>query len=70
MSEDYISVIDVAKQIGKAKQTVLKVLKRLGIESKKMRGTGRRGPLISYITQKESEDRFLMLGLNCQDRIF
>ncbi len=52
--ENYISVIDVAKQIGKAKQTVFKVLKRLGIETQKMRGPDSRGQLISYITKDES----------------
>ena len=53
MDENYISVIDVAKAVGKAKQTVFKVLKRLGIESQKMRGPDSRGQLIAYITQEE-----------------
>lgn len=52
--DDYISVIDVAKEVGKAKQTVFKVLKRLSIESQKMRGPDSRGQLIAYITQEES----------------
>lgn len=54
IDENYISVIDVAKEVGKAKQTVFKVLKRLGIESQKMRGPDSRGQLIAYITQEES----------------
>jgi len=54
MDEKYISVIDVAKEVGKAKQTVFKVLKRLGIESRKMRGPDSRGQLIAYITNVES----------------
>ena len=52
--DDLISVIDVAKQVDKSKQTVFKVLKRLGIESQKMRGPDSRGQLISYITKEES----------------
>ena len=53
MDETYISVIDVAKEVGKAKQAVFKVLKRLGIESQKMIGAGSRGQKIAYITQEE-----------------
>jgi predicted Fe-S protein YdhL (DUF1289 family) len=53
MAENYISVIDVAKEVGKAKQTVFKVPKRLDIESQKMRGPDNRGQLIAYITQEE-----------------
>ena len=55
MDENYISVIDVAKEVGKAKQTVFKVLKRLGIRSNKMRGPDSRGQLIAYITKVESK---------------
>jgi len=51
--ENYISVIDVAKEVGKAKQTVFKILKRLGVETQKMRGPDSRGQLISYITKDE-----------------
>jgi len=54
MDEKYISVIDVGKEVGKVKQTVFKVLKRLGIESQKMRGPDSRGQLIAYITQEEA----------------
>jgi len=47
MSEDLISIIDVAKQVGKGKQTVFNVLKRLGIEPQKLRGPDSRGQLAS-----------------------
>jgi hypothetical protein len=53
MSQDLISVIDAARQIGKAKQHIFKKLKRLGIETQKLRGSDARGQLISYITQEE-----------------
>ena len=43
MDEKNISVIDLAKELGKAKQTVFKVLKRLGIESRKIRGSDNHG---------------------------
>ena len=53
MSEDLISVIDVANQLGKHKGTIFKVLKRLGIESQKTRSATNGGPLISYITNDD-----------------
>ena len=53
MSQELISVIDAARQIGKAKQGVFKILKRLGIETQKLRGSDAHGQLISYITQEE-----------------
>jgi hypothetical protein len=52
MAEDLISVIDAAFQFGKRKQTVFKILKRLGIETRKLR-SGKKGQLVSYITQDE-----------------
>ncbi|MGB8699306.1 MAG: hypothetical protein WCD18_07820 [Thermosynechococcaceae cyanobacterium] len=59
MSQDLISVIDAARQIGKRKQGVFKILKRLGIETQKLRGSDARGQLVSYITQEEFQ---LLLG--------
>lgn len=53
MSEDFISVIDVANQMGKRRQHIFKVLKRLGIESTKLRSTASRGQSIAYITADE-----------------
>jgi len=53
MSEDLISVIDVANQMGKHKAYIFKVLKRLGIESTKLRSTANRGQTIAYITTDE-----------------
>ncbi len=53
MDDDLISVIDVARQHGKAKQTVFKVLKRLGIEPTKLRNSSNKNQLIACITQEE-----------------
>jgi hypothetical protein len=50
MSEDLISVIDVANQTGKRRQHIFKVLKRLRIEPTKQRSTANRGQSIAYIT--------------------
>ena len=53
MSEDLISVIDVARKTGRRKASIFKVLKRLSIEPTKMRSSASRGQMISYITTKE-----------------
>lgn len=55
MAEDLISVANVARRCGKRKQTVFKVLKRLGIEPEKQRTSERHGQISSYITQTEFE---------------
>jgi hypothetical protein len=52
MDEDLISAIDVALQLRKRKQTIFKILKRLGIETQKRR-SGKRGQIVAYITQDE-----------------
>ena len=51
---ELISVVDLASQFGRRKQTVFKVLKRLRIEPRKLRSSDRRGQLISYVTAEES----------------
>jgi hypothetical protein len=53
MGEDLISVIDVARQHGKPKATVFKVLKRLGIEPTKRRSSSNKNQMIACITQEE-----------------
>jgi hypothetical protein len=52
---ELISVIDVAKEAGKIRQTIFKKLKRLGIEPIKQRSSSAKGQLISYITKKEAK---------------
>jgi hypothetical protein len=54
MSEEMISVGDLASQFGKRKQTVFKVLRRLRIEPRKLRSSDRRCQLVSYVTAEES----------------
>ncbi len=53
MRDELISVIDAAKEIGKRKQTIFKVLKRLGITTIKQRHSGHKGQKVSYVTMKE-----------------
>ena len=56
MSDELISVIDVAASLGKRKQYIFKILGRLGIESKKQKSSDARGQQIAYITT-EGYDR-------------
>lgn len=50
MSNKLISVIDVAKEFGKHKAYIFKILKRIGIESVKQKSSDARGQKIAYIT--------------------
>ena len=50
MSEDLISVIDVAKEIGKHKAYVFKIINRLGIETVKEKNSDAKGQKIAFIT--------------------
>lgn len=54
MPDSMISVIDLAAQHGLLKQTIFKVLKRLGIEPTKRPGANSRGQVVAYITQDEA----------------
>jgi hypothetical protein len=64
MADDLISVIDLANQYGKRKQGIFKILRRLGIEPRKLPGANSRGQVISYITNGESQlvDDYLRSG--------
>ena len=53
MGDDLIAVRDVAAEHGKRKQTVFKVLKRLGIDTTKQRASSGKNQLIAYITQDD-----------------
>ena len=53
MDDDWISVIDVANHHGKHKQTVFKVLNRLGIKTSKRRNSANNNQLVAYITQED-----------------
>lgn len=53
MSGETISVIDVAKSLGKHKAHIFKVLARLGIETVKEKSSTAKGQKIAYITTDE-----------------
>ena len=50
MSSEIISVIDIAKDLGKHNAHIFKILGRLGIETVKEKSSGARGQKIAYIT--------------------
>ncbi len=51
--EELISVIQAAKRLGTRKQTVFKVLRRLGIEVRKERHSAHGNQVIAYISERE-----------------
>lgn len=53
MSDELISISDVARQCGKRRQSVFKILKRLRIEPEKRRSPEKHGQVSSYITKAE-----------------
>ena len=53
MTHDLISVIDAATQLQRPKQTVFKIIKRLGIRAQKRRESDRRNQFVAYITQDD-----------------
>jgi hypothetical protein len=63
MTDDLISVIDIAAQYGKRKQYIFKILKRLRIETQKIRSTASHGQMIAYITNDESHQVIAELEL-------
>ena len=54
LRDELISIADLAREQGKLKQTVFKIVKRLGIEPQKARSSSNGGQLISYITREEA----------------
>lgn len=55
MTDEPISIVDLANQVGKRKQTIFKILTRLGIQATKQRSVSSRGQLIAYITSEEAQ---------------
>ena len=53
MNEDLISVSDAAQKLGIYKQTLFRVIKRLGVDTIKKKSSSHRGQAISYITKKD-----------------
>jgi hypothetical protein len=54
MQKEKISVIDLANQLGKRKQTIFKVITRLRITPVRMSGLANRGQKISYVTSEQA----------------
>jgi hypothetical protein len=55
MNDEPVSVVDLANQVGKRKQSIFKILARLNIQTTKKRGPNSRGQLIAYITSQEAQ---------------
>lgn len=54
MPQDSISVIDLANQLGKRKQTIFKVLKRAGISPAKITSLDSRGQKAAYVSREQA----------------
>jgi hypothetical protein len=52
MNDEWISVKDASAELGRNKQHVFKILKKLGIESVKSKGPDSHGQKIAYISQQ------------------
>ncbi len=55
MTDEPISVVDLANQLEKRRQTIFKILARLNIQTIKQRGANNRGQLIAYISPQEAQ---------------
>ena len=55
MDDNMISVIDLAAQLGRRKQTVFKVLRRLNIQPAKATSANSRGVLTAFVTNEEAQ---------------
>jgi hypothetical protein len=64
-NENMISVIDAARELGRRKATIFKIMKRLGIEGRKRRNSSKGNQLSSYITQDEY--RYICTELSSPD---
>lgn len=53
MNAEWISVIDVARKLGKQKQHIFKVMRRLGIETVKEKSSDARGQKIAYVVPED-----------------
>lgn len=65
MNDNQISVIDAANKLGMRKQTLFKLIKRLGINTAKQRNSSHRGQAIVYITDTDFD--LICNQLNTQD---
>lgn len=53
MTEEMVSVIDAATELGKRKQTLFKVMKRLGITGSKRRDPSKGNQVILFISRAD-----------------
>lgn len=73
MADNMISVIDAAQKLGMRKQTLFKVIRRLGINRIRQKSSSHRGQAIAYITESDFEllasDQSLRTSTNNSKRI-
>jgi hypothetical protein len=50
MTTEMISVVDIALELGKHKQSIFKIIKRLGIEISKRRDLASKNQFVAYVT--------------------
>jgi hypothetical protein len=53
MNEEMVSVIDAARELGRGKQTLFKIMKRLGITGSKRRDASKRNQVVLFISRTE-----------------
>lgn len=68
--EDFISVIDLAQQIGKQKQGIFKIIKRFGIEQKISSSAASRGQSVSMISAKDAEIIKIYIASKITDKFY
>jgi len=52
-NDEVISVIEAGRQLGRAKQTIFKVMRRIGIHANKSRDSSHGNQLIAYLSQAD-----------------
>ena len=55
LTDEPVSVLDLATQVGKRKQTIFKILARLKIQTTKQRSSDSRGQLIAYVSAEDAQ---------------
>ncbi len=53
MEQELISIIDVANRLGKRKQTIFKVVKRLGISTRNVKSSLSKNQAVAYVTHED-----------------
>ena len=55
MTHELVSVVDLASQLGRRRQTIFKVISRLRLKTTKRRGSDSRGQLIAFVTPDDAQ---------------